>query len=181
MGGAILIGGFTLNVATCGGFAFGVGVTTNTGLALISMGLVTTTYHAQDMSMPTYRSSGTTTQVASPVKNEEGKNTNTTPSDGPNNNKKKPNKKLTPNSDAIGAHSAYRRDPQTGKVIKYETYQPQTNLKNPKPWESMKRYDGPGSESHYNKFLKKEVNVPHVHDPYYPGGIRPALPWESPK
>lgn len=66
-------------------------------------------------------------------------------------------------------------------MSKYETYQPQTNSYDPKPWESIKRYDGPGSDPHYNKVLEKDINVPHVHDPYCPGGIRPALPGEIPK
>jgi hypothetical protein len=66
-------------------------------------------------------------------------------------------------------------------VIKYETYKPQTNPRSPKPWESVKRYDGPGSKSHRNKVLKQDIETPHIHDPAYPGGIRPALPWEIPK
>lgn len=52
LGSAILVGGFALEVATVGGFTIGVGVTTNTGAALILGGLATTTYHAQDISMP---------------------------------------------------------------------------------------------------------------------------------
>jgi hypothetical protein len=81
---------------------------------------------------------------------------------------------------AIGAHSVFKRNSK-GKITKYETYQPQTNPRDPKPWESIKRYDGgyPG-KFHYNKELGQKVYEPHVHDPTHPGGVRPANPGEIP-
>ncbi|MEL7431105.1 MAG: hypothetical protein AAGI90_01050 [Chlamydiota bacterium] len=44
-----MVGGFSLEVATVGGFTIGIGLTTSTGAALIGAGLATTTYHAQDI------------------------------------------------------------------------------------------------------------------------------------
>ncbi|NGX59573.1 MAG: putative deoxyribonuclease RhsB [Chlamydiae bacterium] len=90
-------------------------------------------------------------------------------------------KLFKPDPNAYGSHTVYKRDPQIGKVTKYETYQPQTNPYDPKPWERVKRYDGSPTKDHWNKFLKRNVGAPHVHDPYYPGGVRPAMPWEIPK
>jgi hypothetical protein len=65
-------------------------------------------------------------------------------------------------------------------VSHYETYRPQTNPRNPNAWESVKRYGGLGSDKHWNKSLKQDIFSPHVHDPMFPGGIRPAQPWEIP-
>lgn len=89
-------------------------------------------------------------------------------------------KRFSPNPLAEGAHTVFRRDPLTGKVSHYETFRPQTNLRNPNPWESVKRFDGPGSEKHYNKVLDKDIYAPHVHDPACEGGIRPPYSWEMP-
>ena len=50
LGGAIIAGGFALEVVTVGGFTLGLGVTTNTGFALMGLGVATTTYHARDIS-----------------------------------------------------------------------------------------------------------------------------------
>ncbi|QZA58585.1 hypothetical protein [Candidatus Rhabdochlamydia porcellionis] len=66
-------------------------------------------------------------------------------------------------------------------MIKYETYKPQTNPRSPKPWESVKRYDGPGADPHHNKVLDKRIESPHIHDPSCLGGIRLPSPWEIPK
>lgn len=52
LGGAIMAGGFALEVITVGGFTVGLGVTTSTGAALMGLGLATTTHHAQDISFP---------------------------------------------------------------------------------------------------------------------------------
>ncbi|HAB98353.1 MAG TPA: hypothetical protein DCE71_00855, partial [Parachlamydiales bacterium] len=49
LGGTILLGGLTCEVITLGGFTFGLGVTTNAGLALMGLGLATTTINAQDI------------------------------------------------------------------------------------------------------------------------------------
>ncbi len=82
---------------------------------------------------------------------------------------------------AEGAHSVFRRDPITRKITNYETFRPQTNPYDPKPWESVLRFDNPiEPHYHFNKILKKRIYTPHIHDPYCPGGIRPAMPWEIP-
>jgi hypothetical protein len=65
-------------------------------------------------------------------------------------------------------------------VTHYETYQPQTNPFDPKPWESVVRYDGVGV-GHTNKILRKKIETPHMHDPQYPGGVRYVDDWEMPK
>ena len=73
---------------------------------------------------------------------------------------------------------------EKGEITKYEIFRPQTNPRNPNRWESVKRYDGPGSggdDKHFNKVLKKWIETPHVHDPACPGGIRPPFPWEMPE
>jgi hypothetical protein len=79
-----------------------------------------------------------------------------------------------------GAHTIFRRDPVTGKITHYETKIPQTNPRNPNPWQVEKRVDIVG-DPQYNKVLKQDVPTPHVHDPATPGGVRPALPSELPK
>ncbi|MCC5832531.1 MAG: RHS repeat-associated core domain-containing protein [Chlamydiales bacterium] len=90
---------------------------------------------------------------------------------------------LQPDSQAEGAHSVFRRDSATGKVSHYATYRPQTNPYDPKPWESVLRFDGAtfNTEGHFNKYLQKYIPEPHMHDPYYPGGVRSAFSWEIPK
>lgn len=52
LGASIMAAGFSLELATIGGFTIGVGITTKTGAALIGLGLATTTYHAQDIKAP---------------------------------------------------------------------------------------------------------------------------------
>jgi RHS repeat-associated protein len=91
--------------------------------------------------------------------------------------------RFRPNTLAEGAHSVFRKDPLTNKITKYETFIPQTNPRNPCPWESLKRFDGEiGIEGrHYNKVLREYVNTPHVHDVHAPGGVRYPEPWEIPK
>jgi hypothetical protein len=73
--------------------------------------------------------------------------------------------RFRPDKKASGAHSVFRREPITGKVSHYETYRPQTNPKDPKPWESILRYDGIGKQ-HLNKILDRCIKTPHVHDLY---------------
>ena len=89
--------------------------------------------------------------------------------------------KIRPDPNAVGAHSVFRRNPETQKITHYETYIPQTNLRNPLSWQGLGRYDGPGDDSHWNKVFGKNIEAPHVHDPASPGGVRPALPHEIPK
>lgn len=91
-----------------------------------------------------------------------------------------PNGWLKPVIGASGAHSVFKRNSK-GSITKYETYRPQSNPRDPKPWESVKRYDGPESASHWNKVLKQDVEAPHIHDPSSPGGVRPPATWEIPK
>ena len=49
--------------------------------------------------------------------------------------------RFVPDTNATGAHSAFRKDPLTGKITHYETFRPQTNFRNPNPWESAKRFE----------------------------------------
>ena len=90
--------------------------------------------------------------------------------------------RLTPDPQTNSLHTVFRRDSLIGRVTHYETFRPQTNPYDPKLWESLKRFDNSGklSQSHFNKVLKQEIFEPHVHDPYCPGGIRPAFIWEIP-
>ena len=96
--------------------------------------------------------------------------------------KKAGRNRFVPDANAVGAHTVFRRDLTNGKITHYATYGPQTNLRNPSPWECIKRYDGAtvNSEGHFNKILQKYIPEPHIHDPYCPGGIRSVLPWEIP-
>jgi len=90
---------------------------------------------------------------------------------------------FTPDPNAVGAHTVFRRNGVTGKITHYETYFPQTNHFDPKPWKSVLRYDGTGDPNayHFNKFLKTDIFEPHIHDPSFSGGVRPADVWEIPK
>ena len=89
--------------------------------------------------------------------------------------------RFKPDTLAEGAHSVFRRDPVTGRVTHYETFRQQINPYDPKPWESVSRFDNPFEPHyHFNKVLKERIYTPHVHDPYHPGGIRRAKPWEIP-
>ena len=90
-------------------------------------------------------------------------------------------KRLKPHPEAQGDHSSFRRDPTSNETNRYETYRKQTNPYDPKPWESVKRYDNAGGKSHYNQCLQEYVFEPHVHDPCSPGGIRHPELWEIPK
>ena len=91
--------------------------------------------------------------------------------------------RFVPDPAATTAHSRFRYDPPSSKISHYETFQPQTNPFDPKPWESVKRFDNltGNHHSHFNKVLKQEIFEPHVHDPTYPGGVRHPFFWEIPK
>lgn len=91
---------------------------------------------------------------------------------------KKGRNRMVPDPDAQGPHSVFRRG-EDGKIKHYEEYQPQSNPKNPNPWESTKRFDGEG-KPHYNKETGEQVGTPHVHDPTTPGGVRSPNPDELP-
>jgi len=99
-----------------------------------------------------------------------------------NDNKKGRHPRIDPREDATGEHTVIKRDPNTKKVTRYETFRPQTNPRNPNPWESVKRYDNTGlpDTEHFNKALKEPIYEPHVHDPTCRGGVRPAYEWERP-
>ncbi|MEM7539288.1 MAG: hypothetical protein AAF639_44435 [Chloroflexota bacterium] len=86
---------------------------------------------------------------------------------------------LHPNLSASGPHSIFYRDPHTGIITRYATYQHQTNSHNPAPWVLVKRYDGIGA-AHYNKATGKLIKTPHVHDPNATGGVRAATDDEIP-
>ena len=84
-----------------------------------------------------------------------------------------------PKEGAPGKHTVYRIDPETGEITRYEEFKPQTNPNDPKPWESVKRYDRDGN-GHYNKETGQDVPNPHVHDPTAAGGLREPMPNEIP-
>jgi hypothetical protein len=88
---------------------------------------------------------------------------------------------LKPNGSAQGSHTVFKRNGSTGDIEHYETFRPQTNPKDPKPWESLKRYDGSEKgDPHFNKVIKEYIANPHVHDPNCLGGVRPATKFEIP-
>ncbi len=91
--------------------------------------------------------------------------------------------RMKPDPNAQGPHTVFKVDPKTGKVTKYQTFEPQTNPRDPKPWKSTKRVDTQHGEPdrHFNKSTGKDVPTPHVHDPETPGGVRPAAPNELPQ
>ena len=69
----------------------------------------------------------------------------------------------------------------TGRTEKYQTYWPQSNPRNPNPWEVGVRFDGPSHyHKHFNKVTDKWIETPHVHDPFFPGGVRYPQRWEVP-
>jgi len=81
---------------------------------------------------------------------------------------------------AEGAHTVFRREAgNAGRVSHYETRIPQTNPRNPNPWEVTKRFDATG-DGHFNKATREMVETPHVHDPTTPGGVRVPSPDEIP-
>ena len=92
----------------------------------------------------------------------------------------KASNRLRPDPNASGSHTTFRRDPNTGRVSHYQTWEPQTNPQDPKPWVPARRFDLTGN-SHYNKVTGQDIPTPHMHDPAAPGGVRPAEPEEIPK
>lgn len=85
--------------------------------------------------------------------------------------------KIKPDSNATGAHSVYKRDPKTGEITNYKTYEP--NPYNPSGFQEIKGYDGVGA-GHTNSVTGIDILTPHVHDKNTPGGIRIPEPWEIP-
>ncbi|MDQ7778907.1 MAG: NosD domain-containing protein [Planctomycetota bacterium] len=88
--------------------------------------------------------------------------------------------RLPPDPNATGAHTTFRRDPESGEVTHYQTWEPQSNPRDPHPWEPTIRFDATGG-AHYNKVIAQDIETPHVHDPSTPGGIRSPRPEELPK
>jgi hypothetical protein len=86
---------------------------------------------------------------------------------------------MRPDLRAGGPHTTFRVGP-SGKVTKYQTWELQSNPRNPAPWEPSNRFDADG-DPHFNKVTKRYVPTPHMHDPRAPGGVRPAEPWEIPR
>ncbi len=88
-------------------------------------------------------------------------------------------KRFSPDEFADGGHSVFRKNPITGKTEKYQTYWPQSNPRNPNPWELGVRFDGSSHyHKHFNKVTDKWIETPHVHDPFFPGGVRYPQRWE---
>jgi hypothetical protein len=86
--------------------------------------------------------------------------------------------KLKPDPKATGEHTTFKRDPVTGKVTGHQTWKPQTNPKDPKPWEPGPRTDVTGAP-HHDKATGQTVPTPHTHEA--DGTTRPAKPEELPK
>jgi RHS repeat-associated protein len=90
--------------------------------------------------------------------------------------------RLYPDKTACGPHTRFRRDPETDKINHYETFIPQTNPRNPNPWQTLLRFDGPQHQHyHFNKITNERVYTPHIHDPNCPGGVRMPLINELPR
>ncbi|KLU63529.1 tRNA(Glu)-specific nuclease WapA precursor [Peptococcaceae bacterium CEB3] len=85
--------------------------------------------------------------------------------------------KLGTDTDAIGPHSTFKRDPNTGEITNYRTWE--SNPRNPSGYDEVFGYDGIGRQE-FNKVTREWVETPHSHDPETPGGVRPALPEEMP-
>jgi RHS repeat-associated protein len=88
--------------------------------------------------------------------------------------------KLAPDHGATGSHTTFKRDPKTGKITNYTSWEPQTNPMNPAPWTETKSFDAIG-RSHLNKDSNIRFETPHVHDPQTPGEMRIPEIWEIPR
>ena len=86
--------------------------------------------------------------------------------------------KLRPDSKAEGAHTTFARDPATGKITHYATYEP--NSLNPSGFDEVLRFDGTGA-SHINKFSKVDIPTPHIHSKAILGGVGAPEPWQIPR
>ena len=85
--------------------------------------------------------------------------------------------KLAPDPNAQGEHTAFKRDPVTGKITNYATYK--SNPRNPHGYDLVIAYDGVGTP-HHNKVTGEDL-MPHVHDKKAPGGVRKPFSFEIPK
>ncbi|MBN1853268.1 MAG: hypothetical protein JW829_11110 [Pirellulales bacterium] len=80
---------------------------------------------------------------------------------------------LKPDPKAEGPHSTFKRNSE-GKVSGHTEWKPQSNPRDPKPWEQVKRVD----TQYANPHIHGDVPTPHTHQG---GRIRPAHPSELPK
>ncbi len=87
--------------------------------------------------------------------------------------------RFSPLEEAEGPHTVYRRDQGTGKISHYQTWDAQTNPRNPHPYQPGVRYDGQGP-GHFNRATGEQIETPHIHDEAAPGGVRRATPSEIP-
>lgn len=78
---------------------------------------------------------------------------------------------MKPDPNAKGPHTTFSRDPKTGQVNHYATYDP--NPLNPTGFDEVLRYDGVG-KAHGG------IPTPHIEGKSIPGGVRAAFPWEIP-
>ena len=76
--------------------------------------------------------------------------------------------KIQPDKNAEGAHTVIKRDPKTGEITNYRTYEP--NPQNPSGFDEVLGYDGVG-HPHRNAATREPL-MPHVHDRSAPGGVR---------
>lgn len=83
--------------------------------------------------------------------------------------------RLQPDPNARGPHSTFKRDPQTGKITKYDTFD--RNPGSPDFWERIKSFQRSGPP-HFDKATGRLVPTPHINEA---GGARTPLPWEIPQ
>ena len=135
---------------------------------------------AANAGRPVHNNAGARTSGDKPVHN-----TNASPPNpgqggrGDGNGKPPSRPRNSPHPDAEGAHSVFRRDPHTGQVTHYTTYEPNTNPHFPHRFQEKLRYDGKG-EPHFNQVTREYVPTPHINDRSVPGKVRPAIPEEIP-
>ena len=85
--------------------------------------------------------------------------------------------RLRSDPDAVGPHSTFKRNPQTGQVDKYDEFQP--NSRNPNGFDRTKSFQRRGPP-HTNKKTGEDIPTPHVNDSKTPGGVRRPEPSEIP-
>jgi RHS repeat-associated protein len=83
---------------------------------------------------------------------------------------------LGPDISAVGPHTTWKTDPETGEITRTETWVP--NSRNPSGWDSEQATDLTGS-GHFDKKTQQNVPTPHTHLP--DGSVRPATPDKIPK
>jgi RHS repeat-associated protein len=89
-------------------------------------------------------------------------------------------KRLTPDPNAEGPHSTFKRQGGTGPTRNYVEWGDNPFPLYPKRWIVKKRVDVVG-KPHFNPVSGEYVPTPHVHDKLVPGKIRPAMPQEIPR